>query len=154
MCYKDWDGRSNSMVDCGDGGDGIMFYVAVAFVLYLVVMSIYKGIEEFIVDYKFKKEEREKDILDKEVTEVELIKNICQCYIGQPYLNINCEHRVVGGNLERKGIVVAKKCFVHDSWRIYDGADDSKEYTEKMLLQLDKDISDSFDAKFKQEGIK
>jgi len=83
---------------------------------------------------------------------------ICQCCLGQPYANINCEHKVAGGNLERKGIIVAKKCFVHDSWRNYDGAYDlevvEKEYAKERLLQLDKDISTSLDAKFKEKGIK
>lgn len=122
MCYKDWDGRSNSWTDCGSSEpNDFIVYLLIVIVVYVLVMLVYTYIKEVIENYKLEKEHRlkvEKNNLDKNKQKY---KNVCRCDVGDAYQKADNLHSVKGSYLIREGYIVAKRCFVHSSWRSFDG---------------------------------
>lgn len=161
MCYTDWDGRSNSMVGCGGEPNDLIIYLFAGFLIYGFITAGYRELKYFMEDRKATKVESKDKCNPKEGDTPAHKEDICQCHVGEAYLNIGNEHSIKGGNLERKGYIVAKRCFVHNSWRSFDGVEDTSKVSKENvstpksnLLQLDENISSRLGVKFKEVGIK
>lgn len=161
MCYTDWDGRSNSMVGCGGEPNDLILYLFAGLLIYGLLSAAYQELKYFMADRPARKVKPKGGSISEDVSTPLHKEDVCQCHVGEAYINIDNEHSIKGGDLERKGYVVAKKCFVHNSWRSFDGVEDTSKVSKENvstpksnLLQLDENISSRLGVKFKEAGIK